>query len=116
MIEHLKRTKQIIIRVSPDEFIQLKKLCSRPRLATWIRETCLTQRKQLRPVKIIDKNLLVWLSRMNSNLNQIAKYINVQNKAENQINMIKILSELALIRSSLNELLKTQYADKNIQK
>ncbi|HEA3286499.1 TPA: conjugal transfer protein TrbI [Pasteurella multocida] len=53
---------------------------------------------------------------MNSNLNQIAKYINVQNKAENQINMIKILSELALIRSSLDELLKTQYADKNIQK
>ena len=49
----------------------------------------------------IDKELLAWLGCLNGNLNQIAKYINLKNKARNQIDMLKILSELALIRSSL---------------
>ncbi|HDR1497414.1 TPA: plasmid mobilization relaxosome protein MobC [Pasteurella multocida] len=53
---------------------------------------------------------------MNGNLNQIAKYINLQNKSGNQIDMLKILSELALIRCILDELLEAQYANKNIQK
>lgn len=53
---------------------------------------------------------------MNRNLNQIAKYINVQNKAKNQIDVLKIIAELALIRASLDQLLEIQYADKNIQK
>lgn len=116
MNEHHKRTKQIIIRVTVDEYQQLLRNCISPRLATWIRETCLGNKVKIKPIYGVDKELLAWLGRLNGNLNQIAKYINLQNKARNQIDMLKILSELALIRSSLDELLEAQYANKNIQK
>ncbi|HDR1123614.1 TPA: plasmid mobilization relaxosome protein MobC [Pasteurella multocida] len=65
---------------------------------------------------MVDKHLLVWLGRLNGNLNQIAKYINVKNKAESQIDIVKVLAELALIRSSLDSILEIQYVDKNLQK
>lgn len=44
MSEQHKRTKQIIIRVSEDEYHQLLENCLYPRLATWIRETCLRKK------------------------------------------------------------------------
>ena len=112
MIEQHKRTKQIIIRVSEDEYHQLLENCLYP----WIRETCLGKKISKKPIHYTDKNLLTWLGRLNGNLNQIAKYINVQNKAQNQIDVLKIIAELALIRASLDQLLEIQYADKNIQK
>ncbi|QGM81689.1 conjugal transfer protein TrbI [Otariodibacter oris] len=56
------------------------------------------------------------MGRLNGNLNQIAKYINVQNAIQNRIDIIKVLSELALIRSNLDNLLEAQYADKDLQK
>ena len=116
MSEQHKRTKQIIIRVSEDEYHQLLENCLYPRLATRIRETCLGKKISRKPTHYTDKNLLAWLGRLNGNLNQIAKYINVQNKAKNQIDVLKIIAELALIRASLDQLLEIQYADKNIQK
>lgn len=116
MIEHHKRTKQIIIRVTSDEYEQLQNVCTRPRLASWIRDTCLNEKLQSQPVKMVDKHLLVWLGRLNGNINQIAKYINVQNKAGSQIDIVKVLAELALIRASLDSILEMQYVDKNLQK
>lgn len=112
----LKRTKQVIIRVTNQEYLQLLTNCNRPRLATWIRETCLNKATNTKPARHIDKNLLASLGRLNGNMNQIAKYINSQNKIQKQIDIIKVLAELALIRSSLDSLLDVQYADKNIQK
>ena len=111
MSEQHKRTKQIIIRVSEDEYHQLLENCLYPRL-----ETCLGKKISKKPIHYTDKNLLAWLGRLNGNLNQIAKYINIQNKAKNQIDVLKIIAELALIRANLDQLLEIQYVDKNIQK
>ncbi len=111
-----KRTKQIIIRVTEEEYIQLLHNSTHPRLATWIRETCLNEKSSSKQYCRVDKNLISWLGRLNGNLNQIAKYINVQNTIQNRIDIVKILSELALIRSNLDNLLEAQYADKDLQK
>lgn len=43
--------------------------------------------------------LLSSLGRVNDNLNQIAKYINYQKLDNNSINFVKVLAELALIRT-----------------
>ena len=69
-----KRTKKIEIMTTQEEYEQLLQRKTKPRLAEWIRETCLNQ-KPKKKVATVDPLLLYELNKIGVNLNQIAKKI-----------------------------------------
>lgn len=69
-----KRTKKIEIMTSEEEYKQLLQRKTKPRLAEWIRETCLSQ-KPKKEVATVDPLLLYELNKIGVNLNQIAKKV-----------------------------------------
>lgn len=74
-------------------------------MAEWVRDTCLGSElsKKAKPVPKIDPALLVALSKIGSNLNQIARYLNMDRTLSVQ-EKIKALLELASIEQSLGEI------------
>ena len=100
-----KRLKKIEIRVSEVEYEQLLQRKTKPRLAEWIRETCLGSElsKKVKPVPKIDPALLVALSKIGGNLNQIARHLNMDRTLSAQ-EKAKALLELASIEQSLGEI------------
>jgi len=100
-----KRTKKIEIRVSEEEYSLLLERKTKARLAEWVRETCLGSEpsKKSRPVSKVDPTLLVALSKIGGNLNQIARHLNMDRTLSAQ-EKIKALLELASIEQSLGEL------------
>lgn len=100
-----KRTKKIEIRVSETEYEQLLERKTKTRLAEWIRETCLESKlnKKAKPIPKIDPTLLVALSKIGSNLNQIARHLNTDKILSAQ-EKVKALLELTSIEQSLGEL------------
>lgn len=71
------RTKIIKIRVSDTELEKLHKRKSSARLATWIRNTCLDiEPPPAKRYRSADPALLKELSKIGSNLNQLAKFVN----------------------------------------
>lgn len=94
------RTKRIEIAVSKKEYEALQARKTKPRLAEWIRETCLNELPKKTPLTV-DPLLLYELNKIGVNLNQIAKKIN---QSENNIEW---LIELKTIENHLNNLLKT---------
>jgi len=69
-----KRTKKIEIMTTEEEYEQLLQRKTKPRLAEWIRETCLDQ-KPKKEVATVDPLLLYELNKIGVNLNQIAKKV-----------------------------------------
>ena len=100
-----KRTKRVEIQFTKTEYEQLLQKKTKARLAEWIRNTCLGSEpsKKVKPVPKIDPALLVALSKIGSNLNQIAKHLNMDRTLSAQ-EKIKTLLELASIEQSLGEL------------
>jgi len=101
----IKRTKKIEIRVSEAEYEQLLQRKTKARLAEWVRETCLGNElsKKAKPAPKVDPALLVVLSKIGSNLNQIARHLNMDRTLSAQ-EKVKALLELASIEQSLGEL------------
>lgn len=95
-----KRTKEVKIRLTEDEYNALLKRKTKARLAEWIRETALEQPTKRQP-KEIDPELLFGLNRIGVNLNQIARQCNSQRPS---IELASVLAELRNIEKSLKKL------------
>ena len=93
-----KRTKRIEICVTPDEYEQLISRKTKPRLAEWLREVGLSERRTI-PTPKSDPKLLYELNRIGVNLNQIARKLN-----QNDVNSLAILSVLSEIEQELRKL------------
>jgi len=100
-----KRTKRVEVQFTKAEYEQLLQKKTKARLAEWIRETCLGSelynKAKLAPK--IDPALLVALSKIGGNLNQIARHLNMDRTLSAQ-KKVKALLELASIEQSLGEL------------
>ena len=100
-----KRTKRVEVQFTEAEYEQLLQRKTKARLAEWVRETCLGSEvsKKAKPVPKIDPALLVALSKIGGNLNQIARHLNTDRTLSAQ-EKVKALLELASIEQSLGEL------------
>ena len=98
------RTKSIKVWLTPDEHQRLLERKTTPELATWVRQVCLDEKPNRRLYKKVDPELLRELGRIGGNLNQLAKYVNVHSQNDT-VNHLQLVTELALIRESLNALL-----------
>lgn len=94
-----KRTKRIEICVTPEEYEQLISRKTKPRLAEWLREVGLSERRTI-PIAKADPKLLYELNRIGVNLNQIARQLNTSKQVDN----LEILSALVDIERRLGEL------------
>lgn len=99
------RTKIIKIRATDDEYAELVARSTKPKLAEWMRDTCLgadiRSTKSARMPRI-DPVLLRQLSGLGNNLNQIARAINSHEwKA---IDRIQIVATLTTIQRELARL------------
>jgi len=101
----IKRTKKIEIRVSEEEYEQLLQSRTKPRLAQWVRETCLGNElsKKVKSVSKTDPTLLMALARIGGNLNQIARNLNLDNNITLE-QKIDYLIDLASIAEDIREL------------
>jgi len=93
------RHREIKIRVSEAEYEQLLQRKTKPRLAEWVRETCLNQ-KPAKRVSTVDPLLLYELNKIGVNLNQIARKVN------HSKNNIEWLVEIIHIEQQLSSLLE----------
>ena len=100
-----KRTKRVEVQFTEAEYKQLLERKTKARLAEWIRETCLGSKlsKKAKSVPKVDPALLVTLSKIGSNLNQIARHLNIDKTLSAQ-EKVKTLLELTSIEQSLGEL------------
>jgi len=100
-----KRTKRVEVQFTEEEYEQLLQRKTKARLAEWVRETCLGSElsKKAKPVQKVDPALLVALSKIGGNLNQIARHLNMDRTLSAQ-EKVKALLELASIEQSLGEL------------
>lgn len=96
-----KRAKAIKIRLTEQEHQQLQEIKT-GQLASWIRKTCLNHPSSTQPIKKADPELLIQLSKIGTNLNQIAKQVNTF-QAESE--KIRAIAKLAIIQEQLNEIL-----------
>lgn len=103
-----KRFKRIEIRLTDDEYSELLRLKTKPRLAEWIRETLLgngkTNPKSV--AKKVDDRLIYELNRVGNNLNQIAFGINAANKGNEKIELVRVNLELQKINTAIEEILE----------
>jgi len=100
-----KRTKRVEVQFTKEEYSLLLERKTKARLAEWVRETCLGSEpsKKAKPVPKVDPALLVALSKIGGNLNQIARHLNMDDTLSAQ-EKVKALLELASIEQSLGEL------------
>jgi len=100
-----KRTKRVEVQFTEEEYEQLLQRKTKARLAKWVRETCLGSEssKKTKPAPKVDPTLLVALSKIGGNLNQIARHLNMDRTLSAQ-EKVKALLELASIEQSLGEL------------
>jgi len=106
------RTKEIKLRLSDEEFLELEAKKTKKQLAVFIRETILNSKEVKRKNHkiIIDDNLSRGLAIANNNLNQIAKACNIiakNDKFDSKVDGLKIIVEILkvneLMESILNE-------------
>ena len=78
-----ERQKEIKIRVTAEEHQALLDRCTKASLATWIRETCLSE-KRTKQSQVVEVNpdLLRQLAGIGNNLNQIARIVNQKAKTD----------------------------------
>lgn len=100
------RTKRLEIQLSEEEYSLLLERKTKARLAEWVRETCLGSKpsKKVKAVPKVDPTLLVALSKIGGNINQIARHLN-NDRSMGLEKKIEHLTELASIEQSLDELL-----------
>jgi len=89
------RNKEIKVRLTQEEYEQLLQRKTKPRLAEWMRETCLDQ-KPRKEVATVDPLLLYELNKIGVNLNQIAKKVQYgKHNIEWLVEIIHIEQQLA---------------------
>lgn len=88
-----KRTKEIKIRLTDDEYLKLQERKTKPRLAEWLRELALDQKPKRKP-KQADPKLLFELNRIGVNLNQIARQLNQQSASTDLIGISLTLQNI----------------------
>ena len=101
-VEKEKRTENIKVRLTPSEKKQLEKLIEEhgvKNLSEFIRSIILTGSYKVTSEDYSD--LLYEVNKIGINLNQIAKYANIEKELD-----IKILKELAKIREQLDILIE----------
>lgn len=96
-----KRIREISIRVTDAELQKLHDRRAGVTLAGWLRNLGLG----VTPIKQADPNLVRALGRIGSNLNQVAKHANTNNKIDQNV-----LTEISAIREVLVDLI-----EKNLQ-
>jgi hypothetical protein len=103
--EIVKRQKEIKIRLTDEEHQALLDRCNTASLASWMRETCLSEKrtKQSKVVEV-DPQLLRQLAGIGNNLNQIARIINQQSKTNEAIDRIAVITALSGIERELQRL------------
>lgn len=100
-----KRQREIKIRLTEAEHQNLLNRSTRPELAAWMRETCLAEKPSQRAQIIkTDPALLRQLAGIGNNLNQIARTINQQARANTAIDRISIIAALSGIELELQRL------------
>lgn len=101
------REKKIMVRLTEYEYQKLSKNVQMP-LAKFMRESALGNVivRRINPPRV-DKELIRALAFWGNNLNQLTKLSHHQNNANN-LDLLMIASELALIRQSLDDI-KQQY-------
>ena len=106
----MKRTKKIMLRLTESEYQKISENCQMP-IARFIRETALGNAiiRRIVPPKV-DPKLIRQISFIGNNLNQLTKLTHQKNN-NNELDNLTLLSELALIRQSLDEL-KNEYTYK----
>lgn len=113
-----KRTKQLIIRVSPTEFETLTQQKTHPNLARYIRERALASGRasesKTAKFKIAPEVVRV-LAGMGNNLNQIAKTLNTAAKIGTlgKVETVQATAELAALERALNSLRDFLAKEKN---
>lgn len=103
--ELIKRNKEIKIRLTEEEHQALLNRCTKASLATWMRETCLGEKrtKQSKVIKV-DPKLLRQLAGIGNNLNQIARLVNQHSKQDSALDRIAIITALSSIERELQRL------------
>lgn len=91
-----KRTREITIRVTDDELQKLHERKTNTTMAGWMRDLALG----MTPIKQADPELVRALGRIGSNLNQTAKYANMNKELDQNV-----LKEIQVIRGLIDELL-----------
>ena len=106
----MKRTKKIMLRLTESEYQKISENCQMP-IARFIRETALGNAiiRRIVPPKV-DPKLIRQIALIGNNLNQLTKLSHQKNN-NNELDNLTLLSELALIRQSLDEL-KNEYTYK----
>lgn len=77
--EQIKRAHTIKFRVTADELAQIRRQCTKPQLAEWVREVALYGQRDMLAAPAVahaDPALLRALAGIGNNLNQIARAIN----------------------------------------
>ncbi|WP_296405600.1 plasmid mobilization relaxosome protein MobC [Psychrobacter sp.] len=92
-----KRTREISIRVNDYELAEIKKRNRGSTVASWLRGLALG----VTPAKPVDPELVRQLGRLGSNLNQLTKYVHI----ENSVNA-EVLTEIQAIRQELHRLVE----------
>ena len=101
----IKRTKEIKIRVTEDEYQALLNRKTKVRLAEWLRDLALDQKPQ-KTIKPVDPQLLFLLNKISTNINQIAKQCNIQ---KSNIDLISVALSLKQIEDQLKEIINHDY-------
>lgn len=100
------REKIIKVRVTDEEYAALKQRSAKPRLAEWMRETCLDtsgQRKsRSQPRSTADPALLRQLAGIGNNLNQIARRVN--SGQWGPLERVHVMTALAAVERELDAL------------
>lgn len=96
------RNKEIKVRLTEEEYKLLLERKTKPRLAEWVRETCLNK-EPAKQVSTVDPLLLYELNKIGVNLNQITK------KIQHSENNIDWLVEIIHIERQLASLLENDY-------
>lgn len=97
-----KRSKEIKLRLTPDEYQRLLHRKTTPHLAQWIRETCLADTSlQIKPPPKADTDLLIELARLTGSVNQLHIKLNssptispFRSKKEHQALLVSIEQSL----------------------
>lgn len=95
-----KRTKRLEIALSEEEYAALHARKTKARLAEWVREVALAQQPIHKP-QPIDPRLLYELNRIGTNLNQIARSLNLDKLLGSPIDVVKIATLLHSIDTEL---------------
>lgn len=104
--EKSKRTINFNIRLAQSEHEKLKNLAGGKRLASFMRDKCLSDMPDLTTEIVIksDPKLLQQLARIGNNLNQIAKSLNSQTHTKTPIDLLSLSVQLQNIQDQLQEI------------